>query len=63
MALRSITRDCKSLVLALALLKRQITVQEAIDASRVEEESQVGAYFATHSNIQTFSFRRSKPGV
>lgn len=40
-ALRTITRECKSLVIALALLKRHLNTEQAIEAARLEEESQI----------------------
>lgn len=41
LAMKILTRDCKSLVIALALEKRHLTVAQAIEAARLEEESQI----------------------
>ncbi|KAF0695594.1 Aste57867_13634 [Aphanomyces stellatus] len=41
MAFRLIVRECKSMVVALALMKRHITAKEAIELGRLEEEFQI----------------------
>ncbi|CAI5705015.1 unnamed protein product [Peronospora effusa] len=40
-AMRTLTKECKSLITALAVFKRHITAKEAIDICRVEEEFQI----------------------
>ncbi|CAI5729445.1 unnamed protein product [Peronospora destructor] len=40
-AMRTLTKECKSLITALAVFKRHITEKEAIDICRVEEEFQI----------------------
>ncbi|CAN0097096.1 unnamed protein product [Ectocarpus sp. 4 AP-2014] len=40
-AVQSVTMECKSLVIALALLFRKTTVEKAFDAARLEEEYNV----------------------
>ncbi|CEG47665.1 atp synthase mitochondrial f1 complex assembly factor 2 [Plasmopara halstedii] len=38
---RTLTKECKSLITALAVFKRHITAKEAVDVSRLEEEFQI----------------------
>lgn len=40
-AMRSLTKECKSLITALGVFKRHITAKEAKDISRLEEEFQI----------------------
>lgn len=40
-AMRTLTKECKSLITALAVFKRHITAKEAIDICRLEEEFQI----------------------
>ncbi|CAH0477068.1 unnamed protein product [Peronospora belbahrii] len=40
-AMRTLTKECKSLITALAVYKRHITAKEAIDICRLEEEFQI----------------------
>ncbi|TYZ59207.1 hypothetical protein PybrP1_007140 [[Pythium] brassicae (nom. inval.)] len=43
-SLRLATKECKSLITALALLKRHITAKDAMELSRLEEEFQIGRW-------------------
>ncbi|KAI9908823.1 hypothetical protein PsorP6_003558 [Peronosclerospora sorghi] len=40
-AMRALTRECKSVIIALAVFKRHITSKEAMKTSRLEEEFQI----------------------
>ncbi|KAL4095568.1 hypothetical protein PRIC1_008942 [Phytophthora ramorum] len=40
-AMRTLTKECKSLITALAVFKRHITAKEAMDICRLEEEFQI----------------------
>ncbi|KAG7402167.1 ATP synthase mitochondrial F1 complex assembly factor 2 [Phytophthora boehmeriae] len=40
-AMRTLTKECKSLITALAIFKRHITAKEAMDICRLEEEFQI----------------------
>ncbi|KAE9005084.1 hypothetical protein PF011_g12194 [Phytophthora fragariae] len=40
-AMRALTKECKSLITALAIFKRHVTAKEAIDICRLEEEFQI----------------------
>ena len=39
--MHSMVLDCKSLIIGAALFNRQITVRQALSASRIEEETQI----------------------
>lgn len=43
-ALHNVTTTCKSLVLALALMNRRLTAEEAVAAARVDEEFQISEW-------------------
>jgi len=48
-AVETMTRTCKSAVLALGVLDRQLTAEQALDASRLEEQHQIDGWGLLHN--------------